>query len=114
MTYSLRSSIGNPESDVVEHVHFVEYGIVTWLFYRAWLGLGDAGVLVLPLLAGLAVGTMEEWFQWFLPARVGELRDIFLNGAAIVTGLAVQRGDPSARAVDVGCCRGVRWRTSWA
>jgi hypothetical protein len=68
-------------------VHFVEYGLVTWLFYRAWLGLGDAGVLVLPLLAGLAVGTVEEWFQWFLPARVGELRDIFLNGAAIVTGL---------------------------
>ncbi|MEO7270622.1 MAG: VanZ family protein [Vicinamibacterales bacterium] len=87
VTYSLRSSIGNPESDVVEHVHFVEYGLVTWLFYRAWLGLGDAGVLVLPILAGLAVGTMEEWFQWFLPARVGELRDIFLNGAAIVTGL---------------------------
>jgi len=87
VVYSLRSSIGNPESDVVEHVHFVEYGLVTWLFYRAWLGLGDAAVLVLPLLAGLAVGTGEEWFQWFLPARVGELRDIFLNGAAIVTGL---------------------------
>jgi VanZ family protein len=87
VAYSAGSSIGNPESDVVEHVHFIEYGIVTWLFYRAWLGLGDAGVLFLPLLAGLAVGTCEEWFQWFLPARVGELRDIFLNGAAIVTGL---------------------------
>jgi VanZ family protein len=85
--YSARSSIGNPESDVVEHVHFIEYGIVTWLFYRAWLNLGDAGVILLPLLAGLAVGTCEEWFQWFLPARVGELRDIFLNGAAIVSGL---------------------------
>jgi hypothetical protein len=85
--YSARSSIGNPESDVVEHVHFIEYGVVTWLFYRAWLPLGGAGVLVLPLLAGLAVGTCEEWFQWFLPARVGELRDIFLNGAAIVSGL---------------------------
>ena len=38
VVYSARSSIGNPESDVVEHVHFIEYGIVTWLFYRAWLG----------------------------------------------------------------------------
>jgi VanZ family protein len=85
--YSARSSIGNPESDVVEHVHFIEYGFVTWLFYRAWLRLGDRGVFVLPLLAGLGVGTCEEWFQWFIPARVGELRDIFLNGAAIVTGL---------------------------
>jgi hypothetical protein len=87
VSYSLRSSIGNPESDAVEHVHFIEYGVVTWLFYRAWWPLGDAGVFVLPLLAGLAVGTCEEWFQWFLPARVGELRDIFLNGAAIVSGL---------------------------
>jgi hypothetical protein len=87
VAYSVRSSIGNPESDVVEHVHFVEYGVVTWLLYRVWLPLGDAGVVVLPLLAGLAVGTCEEWFQWFLPARVGELRDIFLNGAAIVSGL---------------------------
>ena len=87
VAYSARSAIGNPESDVVERVHFIEYGIVTWLFYRAWLRLGDGGVIVLPLLAGLAVGTCEEWFQWFIPARVGELRDIFLNGAAIVTGL---------------------------
>jgi hypothetical protein len=87
VVYSARSSIGNPESDVVEHVHFIEYGIVTWLFYRAWQRLDDGGVIVLPLLAGLAVGTCEEWFQWFLPARVGELRDIFLNGAAIVSGL---------------------------
>src|SRR4029453_4573153 len=85
--YSARSSIGNPESDVVEHVHFIEYGLVTWLFYRAWLPLGDAAVILLPVLAGLAVGTCEEWFQWFLPARVGELRDIFLNGAAIASGL---------------------------
>ena len=87
VTYSARSSIGNAESDVVEHVHFIEYGVVTWLFYRAWLPLGDGGVILLPLVAGLAVGTCEEWFQWFLPARVGELRDIFLNAAAIVSGL---------------------------
>ena len=87
VTYSARSSIGNAESDVVEHVHFIEYGVVTWLFYRAWLPLGDGGVILLPLVAGLAVGTCEEWYQWFLPARVGELRDIFLNGAAIVSGL---------------------------
>jgi len=87
VTYSARSSIGNAESDVVEHVHFIEYGVVTWLFYRAWLPLGDGGIILLPLVAGLAVGTCEEWYQWFLPARVGELRDIFLNAAAIVSGL---------------------------
>ena len=85
--YSRASAIGNPESDVVERVHFLEYGLITWLFYRAWRPLNDAAVLVLPILAGLIVGTCEEWFQWFIPARVGELRDIFLNLAAIVFGL---------------------------
>lgn len=86
IAYSMRSSLSNPESDVVEHVHFVEYGLVTWLFYRAWAPLGDASAIVLAMLAAFTVGTCEEWFEWFVPARIGELRDIFLNGAAIVSG----------------------------
>jgi hypothetical protein len=73
--------------DVVERVHFVEYGLITFLFYRACRPAGDASIVVLPALAGLAVGTIEEWFQWFIPARIGEVRDVFLNGAAIASGL---------------------------
>jgi hypothetical protein len=42
---------------------------------------------VLPFLAGLLVGTLEEWLQWFIPIRVGEVRDVFLNSAAIASGL---------------------------
>jgi VanZ family protein len=86
VVYSWRSSLSNPESDVVEHVHFIEYGLVTWLFYRAWKPLDDASTLVLAMMAALTVGTCEEWFEWFVPARVGELRDIVLNGAAIASG----------------------------
>jgi VanZ family protein len=85
--YSLYSAGSNPESNAVERFHFLEYGLITLLFYRAWRPLGDAGVLLLPMLAGLIVGTAEEWLQWFIPNRVGELRDIFLNAVAIVTGL---------------------------
>jgi hypothetical protein len=33
------------------------------------------------------VGTLDEWFQWFVPIRAGELRDIQLNMAAAVCGL---------------------------
>ena len=33
------------------------------------------------------VGSVEEWFQWFIPNRVGEMKDVFLNLAAIGTGL---------------------------
>jgi len=87
VTYSIRSQLGNPASDAVERFHFVEYGVITFLFYRAWRPLDDGGVLTLPILAGLIVGTLEEWFQWFIPARIGEVRDVLLNGAAIVSGL---------------------------
>jgi hypothetical protein len=63
VSYSRRSSLGVPDSDVVELVHFVEYGMLTWLFYRAWRPLGDLSVLVLPFLCALTAGTLEEWFQ---------------------------------------------------
>jgi hypothetical protein len=33
------------------------------------------------------VGTCEEWLQWFIPVRVGEMADVFLNLAAILCGL---------------------------
>jgi hypothetical protein len=67
--------------------HFVQYGLITYLFYRAWRPLGDLGVLILPALAGLIVGTVEEWWQWFIPVRVGEVKDVLLNLVAIGTGL---------------------------
>jgi VanZ family protein len=92
LAYAWHARTGNAESDAVERFHFVEYGVVTYLFYRAWRSLDDGAVFVLPVLAGLIVGTAEEWFQWFIPARVGELRDIFLNAAAIVSGLLFSAG----------------------
>ena len=77
----------NPDSNVVELFHFVQYGLISFLFYRAWRPLGDLGVLILPALAGLIVGTVEEWWQWFIPVRVGEVKDVLLNLVAIGTGL---------------------------
>jgi len=85
-----------------ECFHFVEYGLLAWLVYRSVSSLGaprasvegrvvpsedDGSLVVLPLLAGLMVGTMDEWFQWFIPVRVGEARDIILDEAASVCGL---------------------------
>jgi hypothetical protein len=46
-------------------------------------------VIVLPLLAGVIVGTMDEWFQWFVPIRAGEARDIVLDAVASACGLLV-------------------------
>ena len=96
--YALWNAQGIAEVDTVERFHFVEYGLVTFLFYRCWRQMGDASILVLPVLAGLVVGTLEEWLQWFIPGRIGDMRDVFLNGAAIVSGLLFSLGvDPPER-----------------
>jgi hypothetical protein len=97
-SYSIWNAQGIAEVDAVEQFHFVEYGLITLLFYRAARPLGDASVFVLPVLAGLVVGTLEEWLQWYIPGRIGDMRDVFLNGAAIVSGLLFSVGlDPAER-----------------
>ena len=85
-----------------ECFHFVEYGLLGWLFYRSVTLSGaprpslegralppgdDGSVIMLPLLAGFIVGTVDEWFQWFIPIRAGEARDITLNVVATTCGL---------------------------
>ena len=70
-----------------ESFHFVEYGLLAVLLYRAWRSVEDGSVFFLPALAGILFGTLDEWFQWFIPIRVGEARDVALNGVAIGCGL---------------------------
>jgi hypothetical protein len=104
--YAAWNAQGIPEVDAVERVHFVEYGIVTLLFYRVWRPRGDASMIVMPVLAGIAVGTLEEWLQWFIPGRVGDMRDVFLNIAAIVCGLLFSIGvNPPRRLADATAFR---------
>lgn len=96
--YAIWNAQGNVEVDTVERFHFVEYGLIALLFYRAFRPSGDASMIVLPIVAGLIVGTCEEWLQWFIPGRVGDMRDVFLNLAAIVCGLLFSVGvDPADR-----------------
>ena len=90
--YSLAAATGVAEVDVVQRFHFVEYGLIAFLFYRAWRPLEDPAIVVLPFIAGLIVGTADEWLQWFIPNRVGEMADIFLNGVAIACGLVFSLG----------------------
>lgn len=92
VAYSALRAGPNPESNAVERFHFLQYGLIAFLFYRAWRPLGDLGMFLLPLCAGVIVGTVEEWFQWFIPNRVGEMADIGLNLVAIGTGLLFSVG----------------------
>ena len=85
--YARALRTGNPEVDAVETFHFVEYGVVTLLFYLAWRPLEDGSAFVLPLAAGTLVGILDEWVQWFVPLRVGEMRDVGLDVIAVGCGL---------------------------
>jgi VanZ family protein len=70
-----------------ESFHFIEYGILGWLFYRGARPPDDGSLVIVPLLAGVLAGTLDEWFQWFIPIRAGEARDVALNAAAIACGI---------------------------
>jgi hypothetical protein len=119
--YAIVSSTGNAEVDAVERFHFIEYGAITVLFYMtwhpnahttrgggpaksprvgdpAWRRAEDGSLLVMPMLAGFIVATLEEWLQWFIPARIGEARDVLLNSFAIGCGLLFSLAlDPPVR-----------------
>ena len=86
-TYAFMTRTGNAEVDAVEQFHFVEYGLLAWLFYRVWQSAPDVTAVTLPLAAGTAVGIVDEWFQWFIPSRVGDLRDVLLDAVAVACGL---------------------------
>jgi hypothetical protein len=99
--YTAALSTGEAEQDAVERIHFLEYGMIAVLFYRVWRRpsttfgaalsnvegrAGDPSAVVLPILCAFAVGTLDEWLQWFIPYRVGETHDVILNLTAIVCG----------------------------
>lgn len=91
-SYSIWTASPSAERNAVERFHFLQYGLIAFLFYRAWRPLGDGGVLLLPVLAGLIVSAAEEWLQWFIPNRVGEINDVLLNLVAICCGLLFSLG----------------------
>jgi VanZ family protein len=92
--------MGQPE----EAVHFVEYGMLGVLLYRALAEhIPDATVYVAAVLVGLLVGTVDEIIQWLVPGRFWDLRDIVLNGGAVaLVQIAVWR---LVRRPSKGVCR---------
>jgi hypothetical protein len=98
VSYAAATQTGIAEVDAVERFHFIEYGLITFLFYKAFRSSDDGSVLVMPVLAAFIVGVVEEWLQWFIPARIGEVRDVLLNLIAIGCGLLFCLGlDPPQR-----------------
>lgn len=79
----------NPE----EAVHFVQYGVLGLLTYRALSHrIADNGIYLAAFLLATAVGICDEALQWLMPKRVWGLHDIWLNSfaaALVMLGLAL-------------------------
>ncbi len=85
--YSAATGSPDPAIRAVERVHFVEFGVIACLFLRVWRHQSGSAAIVAPFLAAFIAGVGDEAFQWFLPARVGEIADVALNAVAIGCGL---------------------------
>ncbi len=77
-----------------EAVHFVEYGVLGILIYRALCHrVRDVSIYFGVAMVGALVGTIDEMIQWTTPKRFWALGDIWLNLMAVsLVQVAIARG----------------------
>lgn len=103
--------VGEEETDVLERVHLLEYGVLAVLFVRAFRpGHGGPFLPVLAVLGVALVGLADETVQWLTPVRVGDFRDVVLNAYAGLVGvlfvLALRAPRPLPAAGEAGTTGG--------
>ena len=86
-TWHLRA---NPE----EAMHFIQYGVLSFLLYRAFrTRFDDCGLFLAAGLAGAFLGVLDECIQWIVPRRFFDFRDMVINVSGVVlVQLALARG----------------------
>ena len=78
LTFGLGS--GSPE----EAVHYVQYGVLGVLIYRAFTHrIRDYSIYAAAAIVGTIVGMLDETVQWMTPRRYFGLNDIWLNFTAV-------------------------------
>ena len=70
----------------VERIHFIEYAVLGILISRAVNAINLQGIIYTGFLVTL-IGAVDEIIQWFLPNRVGDMRDVFMNAVGGLSGL---------------------------
>jgi|ERR1035441_1265816 VanZ family protein len=67
-------------------LHFCAY---TWLALLALLAFRRRSLAVVAALAMILLGVALEFGQKLVPGRGFEVRDMFINGAGVLTGIAI-------------------------
>lgn len=80
---------GQPLVDAVERAHLLAYGGLAYSLAWAARPAGLAGSLTLAALGACLVAVLDEFLQWWVALRVGEIRDVGLNAASSACGLLV-------------------------
>ncbi|MBN1269705.1 MAG: VanZ family protein [Kiritimatiellae bacterium] len=80
----------NPE----EALHFIEYGILGLLIYRALTHrMRNRLIYAEAVLIAAILGTLDEVIQWLTPRRFWDIRDVWLNAvSALLMLVAVGKG----------------------
>ena len=74
----------------VERIHFVEYAVLGLLISRAVNVRTLHGIISTCCLI-ILIGVVDEIIQWFLPNRVGDMRDVSMNSFGGLSGLWLGR-----------------------
>ncbi len=75
---------GLASGNAVEAVHFIQYGTLSLLLFRAFSHrVRDYSVYAAAAIAGSFAGMIDETIQWLVPGRVFDLRDVWLNAEAV-------------------------------
>ena len=73
-----------------ERFHLAEYGLLSFLTYRAArLDLDRTRSVVVGLVTASLIGAGDECIQWALPNRVFEWKDIWLNVGSSALGMVL-------------------------
>jgi len=75
---------------LVERVHLLEYGLLGWLAIRD--NLRDGKIVKASIFSAvfiLGVSVVDETFQWWLPYRVGDIRDVVFNEVGGLWGMTL-------------------------
>lgn len=76
----------------IERIHFVEYGLLAALVFRALRHhIRGNAIYVWSGVAVFCLGLLDEGVQYILPTRVYDTRDVIVNGIAGILGLLLIR-----------------------
>lgn len=77
-----------------EAVHFLEYGLLGLLLFRALRShIDDISIYLTAILIGGLVGIIDEVLQWMIPRRIWDVRDIGINALSCgLSQIAIWKG----------------------